>query len=80
VVTLSQGGLCQQKDRGNGIGGGCDAGRGAREPPSPSGPSDASGGDLDCSDFSTQEEAQAVLDQDPSDPNRLTAATRRGHT
>ena len=24
-----------------------------------------------CSDFQTQEEAQAVLDQDPSDPNRL---------
>ncbi len=34
----------------------------------PSGPSDASGGDLDCS---TQEEAQRVLDRDPSDPNRL---------
>jgi hypothetical protein len=31
------------------------------------------GGDLDCKDFSTQEEAQAVLDADSSDPNRLDA-------
>jgi excalibur calcium-binding domain-containing protein len=29
--------------------------------------------DRDCSDFSTQQEAQAVLNQDPSDPNRLDA-------
>lgn len=28
-------------------------------------------GDLDCEDFATQEEAQAVLDDDPSDPHRL---------
>ena len=68
---LSEGQLCQQTDRGNGIGAGCDAGRGAQEAPSPSGPLDASGGDLDCSDFSTQDEAQRVLAQDPSDPNRL---------
>lgn len=27
--------------------------------------------DLDCEDFNTQEEAQAVLDDDPSDPNNL---------
>src|SRR5215211_1995410 len=27
--------------------------------------------DFDCEDFSTQEEAQAVLDQDPADPNNL---------
>jgi len=26
---------------------------------------------LNCADFSTQEEAQAVLDRDPSDPNKL---------
>ena len=31
------------------------------------------GGDLDCVDFATQEEAQAVLERDPSDPNRLDA-------
>src|SRR4051812_19991977 len=27
--------------------------------------------DLDCEDFNTQEEAQAVLDDDPADPNNL---------
>ncbi|MEH0554325.1 excalibur calcium-binding protein [Streptomyces sp. B21-101] len=27
--------------------------------------------DLNCSDFTYQEDAQAVFDQDPSDPNRL---------
>ena len=31
------------------------------------------GGDLDCADFATQEEAQAVLERDPSDPNGLDA-------
>ena len=30
-------------------------------------------GDLDCADFATQREAQAVLDRDPSDPNNLDA-------
>lgn len=29
------------------------------------------GDDLDCEDFQTQEEAQAVLDNDPTDPNNL---------
>jgi hypothetical protein len=29
--------------------------------------------DQDCSDFTTQAEAQAVYDQDPSDPNNLDA-------
>jgi LPXTG-motif cell wall-anchored protein len=29
--------------------------------------------DLDCGDFATQEEAQAVYDQDPSDPHGLDA-------
>jgi hypothetical protein len=71
---LSKGQLCQQTDRGAGIGGGCDAGSGSeQERPFPSGASDADGrgGDLDCSDFSTQEEAQEVLAQDPSVANRL---------
>lgn len=31
------------------------------------------GGDLDCEDFATQEEAQAEFDLDPSDPNGLDA-------
>lgn len=62
--------LCQLADRGNGIGGGCEI-----EPtPEPATPAPAPGGaDLDCSDFATQEEAQAVLNADPSDPNRLDA-------
>jgi hypothetical protein len=76
---LFEGQLCRQTDRGNGIGDGCDASCGAQEPPSPSGPSDARrGGDLDCADFSTQEEAQAILDQDPSDPNRLDGSDQDG--
>src|SRR5215207_4173836 len=29
--------------------------------------------DLNCEDFDSQEEAQAVLDRDPSDPNNLDA-------
>lgn len=33
----------------------------------------ASAQDLDCPDFATQGEAQAVLAADPSDPNRLDA-------
>ena len=42
----------------------------APEPaPAPSG--DLPEGDLDCSDFETQAEAQAVLDADPSDPHGL---------
>ena len=31
------------------------------------------GGDLDCGDFANQEEAQAVLERDPGDPNGLDA-------
>lgn len=39
------------------------------EPP----PEDLPQGDLDCPDFETQAEAQAVLDADPSDPHGLDA-------
>ncbi len=75
---LPKGQLCQQTDRGNGIGGGCGT-RSEQEPPSPSGPSDDGGGrDLDCSDFSTQYEAQQALEQDPSDPNRLDGSDQDG--
>lgn len=34
--------------------------------------------DLDCSDFEFQEDAQAVFDQDPSDPNRLDEGGEEG--
>jgi hypothetical protein len=36
-------------------------------------PSQAQNGDLDCADFATQEEAQAELERDPSDPHGLDA-------
>ncbi|WP_380678197.1 thermonuclease family protein [Salinigranum sp. GCM10025319] len=39
--------------------------RGGELPPLPS------DGDYDCSDFETQQQAQRVLDEDPSDPHRL---------
>jgi endonuclease YncB( thermonuclease family) len=71
---LPEGKLCQQTDRGNGIGGGCADGSAPTQESSPSGsrPLGTRGGsDLDCSDFATQEEAQRVLEQDPSDPNYL---------
>jgi micrococcal nuclease len=86
IWSLSQAQLCQLADRGNGIGEstpGCTGdspapqspGSQTQEPaPAPTpdpAPSAPSSGDLDCSDFSTQPEAQAVLDADPSDPNGL---------
>jgi hypothetical protein len=40
-------------------------------PSSVAAPSTQQANDLDCEDFETQEEAQAVLDEDPSDPNNL---------
>jgi len=65
--------LCQQTDRGNGIGGGCsdseleEGSSGEQEP----GSGYTEGGDLDCADFATQEEVQKVLERNPSDPNYL---------
>ncbi|MFI5583549.1 calcium-binding protein [Amycolatopsis sp. NPDC051758] len=35
-------------------------------------------GDLDCKDFKYQEDAQAVYNQDPSDPNGLDGAPKDG--
>lgn len=82
IWSLSQPQQCQLADRGNGIGEGtpgCTGGAQAPQPqptqesaPQQQAPASApSGGDLDCSDFSTQQEAQATLDADPSDPNGL---------
>lgn len=73
---LSEDQLCQLADRDNGIGGGCVAPEPAPVPePAPAPESTPvplpSGGDLDCGDFATQAEAQAVYDADPSDPNGL---------
>jgi micrococcal nuclease len=69
---LSAGELCQQTDRGNGIGGGC-SGSNSQPQPGYESPSAGSGADsnLDCAGFATHEEAQRVLEQDPSDPHYL---------
>jgi endonuclease YncB( thermonuclease family) len=76
---LSEGQLCRQTDRGNGIGDGCGTDSGTQEAPSPPGPSGVGGGeDVDCSDFSTQKEAQKVLERAPSDPNHLDGSDQDG--
>ncbi len=74
---LPAGQLCQQTDRGNGFGGGC-AAEPIPETPTEPAPAPSFSGDLDCSDFATQEEAQAVYDQNPSDPNGLDGAPEDG--
>ena len=76
---------CELADRGNGIGEGspgCTSGSGqqpgrgtapgAGDPPPPA------AGDLDCSDFATQAQAQQTYDADPSDPNDLDGAPEDG--
>lgn len=72
---LSERQLCQQTDRGNGIGGGCSGSGPESWPRDQVGGANADGtgggGDLNCADFTTQQEAQRVLEQDPSDPNYL---------
>jgi micrococcal nuclease len=79
IWGLSRDEQCELADRGNGIGEGTPACQAEPEPtpeprpqpePEPAPPPAPTGG-LDCADFSTQEEAQAVLDADPSDPNGL---------
>ncbi len=67
--------LCQQTDRGNGIGGGCSGSESGSQPEDQAG-SSVSGANpqdtnLDCAGFETHEEAQRVLEQDPSDPHYL---------
>ena len=84
---LSQSELCQLADRGNGIGGGCEASgpeaapiEPSPEPQSSEAPAGSGGGgippvpsdgDYNCSDFETQSQAQQVMNQDPSDPHNL---------
>jgi len=80
IWGLSAEELAAQTDRDNGIGGGgCPEKEEAAGPaPKQEGKKTASSpakspspGDLDCSDFDTREQAQQVLDTDPSDPNGL---------
>lgn len=81
---LSSEELAAQTDRSNGIGGSGglqeiiqsqdteeEGENDAKSSPTPSVPSLR--GDLDCSDFASQAEAQEALNDDPSDPNRLDA-------
>jgi micrococcal nuclease len=84
IWGLSTEELAAQTDRSNGIGGsGClqeiiqsqdtqeEGEKGVKSTPTPSVTS--ASGDLDCSDFASQAEAQEALNDDPSDPNRLDA-------
>jgi micrococcal nuclease len=72
---LSAGELCQQSDRGNGIGGGCSGDESESPPVSQSATAESGSSEvdsnLDCAGFETHEEAQRVLEQDPSDPHYL---------
>ena len=76
---LSDEELAAQTDRGNGVGGdGCTDETASSQPaPKQKGKAassttkSSSSGDLDCSDFGTQEQAQQILDADSSDPNGL---------
>lgn len=72
IWGLAQSQQCKLADRGNGIGEGtpgCVRAAAPKPEPSPA----PSAGDLDCSDFASRAEAQAVLDADPRDPNGLDA-------
>ena len=69
---------CELADRGNGIGEGspgCTTNSGQQSGRGPvsgaGGPPPPTAGDLDCSDFATQAQAQRSHDADPSDPNDL---------
>ena len=46
--------------------------------PGAGGPPPPVAGDLDCSDFATQAQAQKVYEADPSDPNDLDGAPEDG--
>jgi micrococcal nuclease len=87
IWGLSKDEQCELADRGNGTGEGspgCEDGRKPAPKPEPKSepqpnpepepepqPTPSSSADLDCADFATEPEAQAVLDGGPSDPNGL---------
>ena len=81
IWALTKDQQCKLANHGNGIGEGspeCETQRrpASKAPPAPKAKPASpapSGADLDCADFTTQAEAQAVLDADPSDPNGLDA-------
>jgi micrococcal nuclease len=69
IWGLSHDEQCELADRGNGIGEGTPGCFDRAPRPAPAPPA----GDLDCSDFASQAEAQEVLEDNPSDPNGLDA-------
>jgi micrococcal nuclease len=70
IWGLSESQQCKLADRGNGIGEGT-PGCIVEASPDPDPTPIQSGGDLDCSDFASQLQAQEALDDDLSDPNGL---------
>jgi micrococcal nuclease len=72
IWGLSESQQCKLADRGNGIGEGT-PGCIVEASPEPEPTPIQSGGDLDCSDFASQLQAQEALDDDPGDPNGLDA-------
>ncbi len=89
IWSLPPGQLCKLADHGNGIGGGCEnpsntpgngaAGDGPRESPPVAGvPPVPPDGDYDCGHFNDQQQAQKVLDSDPSDPHDLDGKDQNG--
>jgi micrococcal nuclease len=76
IWGLSRSELCKLADRGNGIGEGtpqCESSQQPAPEPQPAPVPAPTGRDLDCADFDSEGEAQAVLEDDPSDPHRLDA-------
>ena len=71
ILTLPHSGRCELADRGNGIReGSTDCRMVTLQTDGSQGDSQAgSSGDLDCSDFATQEEPHVVIDDDPAHPN-----------
>lgn len=92
IWSLPPGQLCKLADHGNNIGGGCeglsntpdnpDSGssgdRPQGDPPIAGVPPVPPDGDYDCGHFNNQQQAQKVLDSDPSDPHNLDGEDRNG--
>lgn len=90
IWGLPPGQSCQFADRGNGIGGGCEnlPDTPGSEPPVESDVQDEPpvaglppvppDGDYDCGHFNNQQQAQKLLESDPSDPHNLDGEDRNG--
>ena len=79
IWELSKEQQCELADRGNGIGEGSPGCEG--QPPTPTpGPTPSPGVDVNCPDFRSQAEAQAVLRRGPEDPYGLDGPVGRAST